>query len=228
MVKGNDCILTFQLGETYNQVFCGKRFAINTETEVLETTTKGDGQYQDFDYHTLSYSIQIDGLMKWGEGYNAFDVLSAQRTFMDVLYEMSWPDEVDPSIIWVMEGRVFVNTSTLGAVSSQIADHSFTFRGRGPYLLRNTAEPCYSAIGAGYLLITTNEPTSADTKVIVTTVSGDWASFNYSLDGGSIVNVPDNEFLVGVLTPGSHSITVWPVCPNGVQGTGATKSFSVS
>lgn len=228
MVKGNDCILTFQLGEEYNQIFCGKSFTIRTETEVLETTTKGDGQYQDFDYHSLSYTIDLDGVMKWGDGYNAFDMLSAQRTFMDVLYKMTWPDEVDPSIIWVIEGRAFVNTSELGAVSAQLADHAFTLRGRGPYELRNTAEPCYSAIGAGYLLITNNEPTTADTKVIVTSVDGDWASFDYQLDGGSTVTVFDNEFLVGVLSPGSHTITVTPRCPNGVLGSGATKEFSVS
>lgn len=224
MIKSNDCILTFALdGENYLPVFCGTGFSLSVNTEIIETTTKGDGQYQDFDYNSLGYTLSITGLGKL-DTYSTFDVLYAQRTYLDVPFKLIFEEGAN---VRVIEGTLIVMSTDLTASADNHLEYSHEFKGRGPYELRSTLEPCYTSVGGAYILITSNMPTSSDTRVIITGTTGDWASFNYVLDGGSVVNVPDNDFLIGVLSAGSHSITITPVCENGVPGVGTTNSFSI-
>jgi hypothetical protein len=224
MINSNDCILTFALdGENYNPVYCGTGFAITVDTEIVETTTKGDGQYQDFDYNTLSYSLTIDGLGKL-DTYNTFDVLFAQRTYMDVPFRLIC--EEGESVI-VIEGIVIVSSTDLTVNADQFLSYSHQFRGRGAYEIRDTIEPCYTDISSAYILIGSNEPTSSDTTVIITSIVGTAASFDWSVDGGAVSNSTSNDFLIGVLSPGSHSITITPICENGVSGIGIVHPFTI-
>src|SRR6476469_3159675 len=202
MIKSNDCILTFNLdGTNYLPVFCGTSFSFTTNTEIVETTTKGDGQYQDFDYNSLSYTLTINGLARI-DTYSTFDVLYGQRTYLDVPFRLIY-EEGDS--VQVVEGTVIVMSTVLTATADESLNYSHEFKGRGPYELRTTVEPCYTAIGTGLLdvLIGSNSPLSDDTIVQITGVTGDWASFKYTLDGGSEVEVFTSEFLIGVLSGGS-------------------------
>lgn len=223
MIKSNECVLTFALdGENYFPVYCGTGFALTVNTEIIETTTKGDGQYQDFDYNSLSYSLTIDGLGKL-DTYSTFDVLYAQRTFMDLPFRLIFQEG---DSVQVIEGTVMVLSTDLTVTADEHMNYSHEFRGRGPYEIRNTIEPCPSVVLAENVIVTTNPFTGA-VQVEITSSSGA-VSFNWSIDGGPPNNAAGTTFLAGSYDAGDHSITVTPVCANGEEGTGATKSFTIS
>lgn len=224
MVQGNDCILSFNFeDDIYEQVFCGKSFTLVLSTEFKETTTKGDGQYTDYDYHALSYTLDIDGLMVLDQEANTFDVLAAQRRFGDVPFKIEY---IEGSNIRVVEGRLIVTNTEIIAAAGQSAGYSHSFRGRGPYELRSTAEPCYTFIGEGILAVTYSLE-GGYVRISINDVTGPWASFNWAVSGGPSGNSTSQDFFLPLLDAGTYSISLTPVCENGVSGTGVTTGFTV-
>lgn len=59
--------------------------------------------------------------------------------------------------------------------------------------------------------------------------TGSPTTYKYSVDGGTFITIPIASFApISGLSVGSHTIEMVPICANGVEGTGFTKSFSVA
>jgi len=70
--------------------------------------------------------------------------------------------------------------------------------------------------------------TSAKTAVAVVSVSGA-TQMKYRIDGGAWISALITATIsLSALSPGSHTIEMVPVCSNGVSGTGATNTFTIS
>lgn len=138
IIHGKKVAFQVLLGDDYVTVACGKSIVLRTETDVKETTTKGDGRYKDFDYKALSYTIDFEGVLKIQEEGQVmmFDFADYQDQFLEVNSRIVFTDETD--LVKVFRGQQIVANAVFNATPAQIADGTVSLLGKGKYYLENS------------------------------------------------------------------------------------------
>lgn len=141
VIQGRNCLIKFNLLGSYLPAVCCKSFTLNTVTETVETTTQSDGQWKDYDYDALSYTISIEDAVKAEDsaGTVMFDLLTAQIQFIEIGYQIFYVDDDLYTII--IEGTVIVTSSDIQALASEVLSDNFEFQGKGAYTLQRILNP---------------------------------------------------------------------------------------
>lgn len=140
-VWGNDCDFRVNVNGTMTSLVCAQNFKMNIETESVEIAARTNGTFKDFDYQAIEYSLTFQGAIKIpseDDGLNTvFDVMLAQKAFVDFNYEM-WFTEGVTGAVQILSGRVIVKTVELSAGKDQWGGFSLEMQGCGEYFLRDT------------------------------------------------------------------------------------------
>jgi len=167
-IQGKDCLFQIDLGSGYQNFACVKNFSIDIDTDEKETTFVNDGNWKDFDYKSLSYSIQLDSVLLIQDGVkpSAFDMMEYQTGFIEVKYRMLFQKD---NLVKSIKGIAIVKKSTFGASAAQLADSSVTLFGKGAFTAENslpeyinlniviTGDPSIAALGKFKLINADNE-----------------------------------------------------------------------
>lgn len=146
VVKGKDCVFQVNITGDWKSVICAKSFSLVTTTEEIETTTLSDGSdpeeglWKDFDYHSLSYNITLEGILKMLDTLNDtfWEVLAAQTGFLEVPFRVIYKDpELNTNSL---VGVVMVKTSSLNASASGFVNTNIEFLGKGKYAVATLTE----------------------------------------------------------------------------------------
>lgn len=232
LIQGSDCVIQFYVDTDYEGFVCATSFTLTTNTEVIETTTKGTGQWRAFKPNALTYSLSIAGLAKIDDtSSTAFDLLEAQKGFTEVPFRIIFTDKEGTDKI--LEGTAIVLTTTFTANPSDYLNNTIEMQGTGEYFIKDTIEGCDTFIPNTLLNVQIRQyplGSSGTTTVYVEigNITGDWQKINYSIDGGSKYSVYQKDFLIENLELGEHTISIIPVCPNGIEGTPYNTSFTMS
>jgi len=141
VVKGKDCYFKINITGGLKLVLCSKSFTLSTVTEEVEVTTISDGSdpeegfWRDFDYHSLGYTITLEGILKNTDSTDdtAWELNTAQRMFYEVPFTMYFVDA--ESNAKTIEGTAIVKSSTFGATSNAFVSTSIEFIGKGKYTI---------------------------------------------------------------------------------------------
>lgn len=141
VIQGRNCLIKFNLSGSYLPAVCCKSFTLNTVTETVETTTQSDGQWKDYDYDALSYTISLEDVVKAEDtaGTVMYDLLTAQTQFIEIGFQIFYADADLYTII--IEGTVIVTSSDIQALASEVLSDSFEFQGKGSYTLQRILNP---------------------------------------------------------------------------------------
>ena len=156
VVQGKDCVFQVDLTGDYKTILCSKSFAIVTTTEEVETTTISDGSdpeeglWRDFDFHSLGYTINLDGILKNYDATNdtAWILIIAQTSFLEVPFRAIYRDA--EGNVNIVTGIVLVKGSTLGASSNSFVSTTTELIGKGKYTL-STAIADYRLVDFTYV-----------------------------------------------------------------------------
>lgn len=230
-IQGSDCLFAVYNGSEYVPVVCSTSFSLTLTSDLIETTTKGDGQWKAYDYNTLSYTLSLSGIVKSQDDTAAtvFDLLASQMGFVEVPYRLLFTDgETDKYI----EGTCLISSTQLGASAGNLADYTCEFQGTGAFETRDTLEICEVYIPDTFLNVQVRQYPYGSTgtttvEVQITNISADWIKIDYSVDGGSWFSSYNKTFYITGVSAGSHTIRLAAVCPNGVRGEILSKTINM-
>jgi len=140
LVQANDCLFQVKIDDDYVTVLCAKSFTVTVNTDEKEITTVGDGAYKSFDYKVLSYTANLNGVMRMPDGATttAFDWVNYQQSFYEVPFRVAW---IDPSgVVRTFKGTAIIKANNLVASASQVADATVDLLGTGPFEIGDALE----------------------------------------------------------------------------------------
>jgi hypothetical protein len=226
-VYGNKCLFKVNLNGVMTPLVCAKNFRISINSDLIETTTYGDGSFKSFDYQAVSYQINFEGLIRHPsltDNMNTWEnVVAAQTGAVDFNYEMWF--EANDGELRVIFGRALVLSTELNAAKNQPAGYVTTFQGTGAFEIRTTA--CEATIGGahGNRIIYVGGDT-ADWSITLDNISTDTSIIQYSLNdsdritlGGFVQGTTEFEFEVELLHNQANTLTIYPQCAEGIDGT---------
>jgi hypothetical protein len=228
-IKGKKAILTFYKDGAYTPFLCATGMTITINTDFVDTRTIGDGYWEKIAPQSKSYGISFSGLIELQETspVTFWLIENYDLQMLPVSYRAEFLDEVTALVKYVT-GEAYIVTSILNGVATGFASSSFELRGTGALVITTTGTACEGTIGS--LSYTAGDnPGELDVQYEdVVTFGG---RLEYSVDGGGRVAVFDpgtsGEFTVVGLTEGDHTIEVWAVCENGVDGESNGFSFHI-
>lgn len=141
VVRGRDCYFKINITGGLKSVLCSKSFTLITTTEEIEVTTISDGSdpqegfWKDYDYHALSYTISLDGILKNTDATDdtVWELLTAQTGFYEVPFEMYFIDA--ESNEKTITGTVMVKSSSFNPQPNAFVNTSIEFIGKGKYTI---------------------------------------------------------------------------------------------
>lgn len=141
VIQGKNCLIKFNLSGSYLPAVCAKSFSLSTATDTVETTTQSDGQWKDFDYDALSYTLSLEDAVKAIDdaGTVMFDLLTAQTQFIEIGFQIFYVDDDMYTII--ITGTVIVTSSEIQALANDVLGDSIEFQGKGSYTLQRIFDP---------------------------------------------------------------------------------------
>lgn len=228
VVQGTDCLFELNTGGGYLPFVCAKSFNLSLNTETVEITSPIDGYWKDFDYDSLSYQIELSGLLSLASDGNirTFDLMELQMGFVEVLWRAIFEDADGNTK--VCTGTALVNSTSLSVSAGSMVDTPISLVGKGPYTVGDTTEICEAAIGTGPLdLVIFPGMSPNHMEVNVNATTGGPMGFDWSIDGGPVNTTFAFNWGTGELTPGSHTIQIWAICVNGIRGAVRVEDFTV-
>lgn len=141
VIQGKNCLIKFNLSGDFLPAVCCKSFTLTTTTDTVETTTQSDGQWKNFDYDALSYTLSIEDVVKAIDpaGTVMYDLLTAQTQFIEIGFQIFYAD-VDLYTI-IITGTVIVTSSDISALVGEVLSDGFEFQGKGSYTLQRILDP---------------------------------------------------------------------------------------
>jgi hypothetical protein len=237
IVQGKNCLFQVNFGDGYQSVVCAKGFTVTFDTELKETTSRGSGVHKEYDYKSLSGSINLTGLIKVADNDgNAifFDLAFYQKNFIEVPFKALFEDNF--GVIKSIRGLGIIRSSAFTASAAQLADSSVDIQISGEYHIESdTALGCSNTItqilidgsphtpGASLILVgagtninlginTLANPALEifryDYEVNSSGRNSAWSSGALPFDIGEVV-----------IPMGASTLTIYPVCDNGFDGT---------
>lgn len=233
-ILGKDVILQIYKGEGYWNYLCATNVEIDFSMETKETKTVGDGVWKRKRGQSLSYSINLDGILVINDVVaNGFDLLEYYRNMVDIQFRIILTDEdLDQRVVI---GTALVTNVNLSGGSEGHATGTMTLEGNGPVDILDDTIPCRANLTSAEYM---GEFEIQGNFRINTVIQPDGATpitrFDYILDGGGT----ETAFTFGgslpiyftATVPGamgsSHSIEIIPVCENGYSGDSITFNFT--
>lgn len=226
VVQGSDCLFELNTGGGYLPFVCAKSFSISLNTETVEITSPEDGYYKDFDYDSLSYSIELSGLMQLTDDGNIriFDLQELQMGFVEVLWRAIFEDADGATKVCM--GTALITATGLNVQAGAMVDTPISLIGKGAYNLTDTTEVCEAEIGTGLFDISVSNDGGGVVTITINSVTGSPVRYDYTVDGGPVDSAFSNSWSVTGLADGPHTMLITPICANGVGGTVRTLDFS--
>lgn len=223
-VKGSNVLLQIYKAGEYRDFLCATDCSISFETEKKSVKTITDGVWRRYRPQNIGYTITLNGLVKLNTGNDpaAFDILDYQTSFTDVTYRMTFED--DAANVKAIFGTAMVEKTDLSGGADGFANSSFTLVGNGEPTILDSLTACDTVITT-LLKDATNLPLFyAFTVTAYTGTAPD--RYEYAIDGGARQVSFTADWTVTGLSSGVHTIEIWPVCPNGFDGTKFTDTFT--
>lgn len=221
-IQGKDVIFYLLVDTTYLPYVCASDITIQVNAEKKSVKTIGDGAWDKFAYQKLSYTITLNGVLKFDtSNYTGWDFINYQMNFITVKFKATFTSGTS---IRSVAGEVMIETSQLTVTPTDLVKESYTLPGTGAMIMFDGTNPC-SIISTD--LTFTQEAPGSPVQIFSTDTGGTAAQWKYSVDGGGDNYSSVNPFFVGVLSVGSHSFTVTPICSNGYEGTSRTENYTV-
>jgi len=227
-VQGKDALIFFNIDGTYVEFGCAETVGIERSMELIETTTEGTGYNKTFAGQSLSYFLNLSGLvLNESELVTVWDLFLQQENMFELPYRIVMTD-VGGSIKTIT-GKVLVQNLTISADQTDLASSSFQLAGTGPITLTDAPAPIIT-------IETTGEGIGAiDSLTLRTTdLSNEWAfvgsvgvgqTESWILDGVSGRPGPGEYYLEVVVSsdqPVNHFTVDAPPGANTVVGSGST------
>lgn len=224
-VQGNSCILKVFLAGDYLTVVCTKSFTLTVTSEVIETTTKGTGQFKTYDYNGISYTVSLDGILKFTDPLvenGIMDLLNTQLGFIELSFKLYYTNP--EGTVKILSGTAIITQTVITAAASQNVGGTVEFQGSGPFTIDAPDADCAIVItGDGLSVIT---PGSLYNFHPATT-GGTPSRLDWALDGGAFNTALTDNFNVA-MGYGAHHITIIPYCSSGLPGTQFDEDFVIS
>lgn len=221
-ILGENVPLQFYKDGDYQDFACITDCSIEFTTDSKEVRTIGDGYHRKTRGQRLSYTVSGSGLIELQESFPvAFWLLNYQQQMLHVQFKMLFEDPTT-ALVKICEGTALITQVGLNAGSTGFAIATFEMEGYGALLITDSSTICEATIGT--LEVGPGDPDSGyQASVHYTDVVGA-IRLEYSVDGGArqvvfLSGDPANGFFfLSGLSDGPHTITVWAVCENGLDG----------
>lgn len=230
-ILGENVPLQIYKDGEYTDYACITDCSLEFNTDTKETRTLGDGFHRKIRGQRLSFQVSGNGLIELQQvSPVAFYLLqNYHQQMIPVQFRMLFEDPVS-TLIKVVEGTALITSFTTTAGSTGFATASFVMDGDGAVSISDSAIGCSATIGS--ITIGAGDPDiGANASVNYTGVSGA-ARLEYSVDGGARETLfspaASGFFYLFGLGDGPHTIDVWAVCENGIDGEMNSQVFEVS
>lgn len=225
-VKGSNVLLQIYKDGAYADFLCATDCAIDFETEKKSVKTVGDGVWKRYKPQSIGYTINLSGLIRLDVADPvAFDLLDYQTQFIDVTYRMTFED--DAANIKAIYGTAIVEKTSLNGSADGFATGQFVLSGNGAPTILNTLDICDLEVTAFTATFYAIGEGGENTYTLGLTIvgAGTIDRIEYQIDGGARqVSGYSAPYRINA-TSGSHSITIIPVCSNGLDGTSFTQTL---
>lgn len=228
-IQGSKVAFQVLIGDEYITLFCAKSINLRTDADVVETTTKGDGRFKDWDYDVLSASVSLEAitaLQNEGNPPTLIDFWDFQYQFMEVNFRIIYTDAVDAAKIKVFRAQGIVRSNNTNASAGLIVDGTADILIKGQYFLED-AIPEYvdfnivsfnndtAAAQIRVQLIDTDGNIIFDTALLEEAVSG-W--LENPVDITKKVLIGDYYMILEVRTETENNTWLIPPPPIGMTG----------
>lgn len=230
-IIGKNVIFLIDKGSGYVPHVCAVTISIKTHSDTKDILTVTDGEWDKPRVQKKNYTLDFEGVTPWPldqlTGYDAFDFLENQCQDVNFQYKIYYTTD-GSTVIKMIKGIALVIDSDLSAGAENLMDSTFTCAGFGAYERFNSSSACAATLGTlafaaqGLLFV----------NIHYTGLSGA-DTLAYSVDGSTrrtLLAMPasgDIVLITGVgMTPGPHTIQVWPVCANGEDGTSLSTDYT--
>lgn len=133
LIQSKSCLFQVNLNGAYVTILCAKSFTPEFIAKTKETTTEGDGTYQDFDYDVKSYAIALESVLVIQDGVNptTFDLLDYHRNMVEVDFRLLYFGA--NGNVKAIKGLAIVESCNLSAAPDLLAEGSVKLVGKGAY-----------------------------------------------------------------------------------------------
>lgn len=245
-ILGKDVIIQFYKGGNFFNYACAENVEIQFSMETKEVKTVGDGVWKRKRGQSLSYQIELSGLIVDDNTLpHAFDLLDYYKNMTDINYRLLFYDNT--GLKKTITGYALPINVNLGGGAEGFASGSITLSGNGdpdqiitPSNPNPTPNPptqplpnCDAEIDTGHMQL---EGTLIKKwRVVIDSMVPGGATimrWDYAVDGGGTQtaftdgNIPTN-WVIPTVNPliATHTIVITPICDNGFSGTPYTMTF---
>lgn len=238
-VQGRNCLFKVNLTGSYLPLICAKSFSLNVVTDTVETSTQGTGLFKAFDYDSLGYTVNFDGVQKIIDTAidpTIFDMLESQLNFIQVPFKALY---IDPDgLVKQAAGTLLVTNTNLTAAISEPAGGSIEFQGTGDLVISTPSSSCdivmtsFNVIGLGTTNVSAPPPTitivtdTAPFTIVPIYTGGPAARFDYQVNGGGYTTTFASSWSMS-LSPGLYTIDIIPYCDGGTTPGTFTSKISI-
>lgn len=227
-IQGTNAIVYIFINDWVEYV-CSTDVSVTVTASLVPTRTIGDGYWQKNAYSDLSYSISLNGIMKFitdETAFTGFDMIANQLNFTEIQFRISFSD--DAGNVKSIQGFSLVDSLQLAFNPSTLLNSTITLTGNGALMYYDGLIACATSV-TSISQTTALDGSIWNTTFLYTYTGGVYqvkyridnqGAYGYALSGASII-VPG-------LTIGSHSIEIIPICPNGYLGLGLVFGFNIT
>lgn len=228
VILGKDVVIEFYKEGDYRGFLCADNVEYNLAMETISVRTLGSGHYKEYRGQSISYSITLTGLIPvdLSAGVTAFDLIEYTKQMVDIEYRMIFRSENGNEVTQLRGKGLVVESSVTGP--ADFAGASFTIQGNGEPLF-GPPPSCNIQI---FDKLLTHHAGFIYKMAILGEYNGPAIRYDWSLDGGAVNTALSTGWFFNLLDSprpqlGPHTIDIWPVCDNGVQGQKLTINFNV-
>jgi len=220
-IKGKNALLTILKDGDYYPFLCATACSITTTTELKDVRTVGDGVWKKKRGQSHQYSVSLNGLIELQETSPVAIYLlrEYQLPMLAVPFRMIFTDDVT-ALVTTITGNALIETSTLTGAPTGFASSAFEMTGDGAYTIADSTTICEATIES--IEITAGDPDSGIQAFIAYSGVSGAARLEYSIDGGERLVIfgpgTSGNIPLSGLAEGPHTVTVWAVCENGIDG----------
>lgn len=191
-IQGSKVVFKALIGDDYKTVMCAKSINLRTQTDIKETTTRGDGRFKDFDYDQLSATVSLDTVCMMQNENNPvhFDFWDYQYQFLEVNFRIIFTDALDNTKVKVFRAQSLVQDTATNASAGQVVDGTITLLIKGAWFLED-AVPEYSAFR---IMSFANDTASVQVRVRLLDPETDEIIFDTGVTDQAVGGFLDNPF----------------------------------
>lgn len=199
-IQGKRCLFQIKIGDDYTTALCWKSVNASFDTEVKEITTRGDGRFKDFDYKSITYKVNGEGVTQFQNGLNAtlFDFVAWQKEFKEIDYRVLYQSPVG---LKVLRGIAIIENCSINAQVGQVSDGSIALLGKGEPLLEDAIPDLFDL----FISIAGNDAIQASMRFKLLNVDGDTVFDSALLPESETNHLPNPTTVVVKVQKGDYA-----------------------